>query len=168
MIETPIKPQFPPSSMPLKIVWVNILSGAAVIERPDFTHWKKKIRQINFQFQFQGCDVCVSCFFLGWRDNFFLLSIISWAYEGFCLHVGLFGLRPFRWVPKMQESCPRRQSRSSHVDYNLNYLDYIVWNQHDVNRITHCALSSNKIQKFIIMILNSAFFYEIISTTPIV
>ena len=41
VIETRTKPQFQPSSMPWKNVWVNILSGAAVIERPDFDQWKK-------------------------------------------------------------------------------------------------------------------------------
>ena len=43
MIETPTKPQFQPSSMPWKNVRVNILSGAAVIERPDLDQWKKKL-----------------------------------------------------------------------------------------------------------------------------
>ena len=31
------EPQFQPSSMPSKNVWINILSGAAVIERPDLS-----------------------------------------------------------------------------------------------------------------------------------
>ena len=43
MIETPTKPQFQLSSMPWKNVWVNILYGAAVIERPDFDQWKKLV-----------------------------------------------------------------------------------------------------------------------------
>ena len=41
MIETPTKPQFQPLSMPSKKVWANILSGAAVIERPDLHQSKK-------------------------------------------------------------------------------------------------------------------------------
>ena len=41
VIETPTKSEFQPSSMPWKNVWVNILSGAAVIERPDLDQWKK-------------------------------------------------------------------------------------------------------------------------------
>ena len=36
MIKTSTKPQFQPLSMPSKKVWANILSKAAVIERPDF------------------------------------------------------------------------------------------------------------------------------------
>ena len=36
VIETPTKPQFQPLSMPSKKVWTIILSGAAVMERPDF------------------------------------------------------------------------------------------------------------------------------------
>ena len=41
VIETPTKPQFQPLSMPSKRVWANILSGAAVIERPDLILEKK-------------------------------------------------------------------------------------------------------------------------------
>ena len=37
MIETPTAPQFQPLSMSSNKVWVDILSGAAVIERPDFS-----------------------------------------------------------------------------------------------------------------------------------
>ena len=36
VIETPTKPQFQPLSMSSKRVWANILSEAAVIERPDW------------------------------------------------------------------------------------------------------------------------------------
>ena len=36
MIKTPTKPQFQPLSMLSKKVWANILSGAAVMKRPDF------------------------------------------------------------------------------------------------------------------------------------
>ena len=39
--ESPIKPQFQPLSMPSKKVWANILSGAAVMERPDWILEKK-------------------------------------------------------------------------------------------------------------------------------
>ena len=41
VMETPTKPQYQPSSMPWKNVWVDILSDAAVIERPDLSPWKK-------------------------------------------------------------------------------------------------------------------------------
>ena len=41
VIETPTKPQFQPLSMPSKRVRANILSGAAVIERPDWILEKK-------------------------------------------------------------------------------------------------------------------------------
>ena len=37
VIKTPTKPQFQPFSLPSEKVWVNILSGAAVIERPDLS-----------------------------------------------------------------------------------------------------------------------------------
>ena len=43
VIETSTKPQFQPSSTPWKNVWVNILPGAAVIERPDLDQWKKLV-----------------------------------------------------------------------------------------------------------------------------
>ena len=43
VIETPTKPQFQPLSMPSKKVWANILSGAAVMERPDLSQPKKKV-----------------------------------------------------------------------------------------------------------------------------
>ena len=41
MIKTPTKPQFQSLSMPSKKVWANILSEAAVMERPDFIIEKK-------------------------------------------------------------------------------------------------------------------------------
>ena len=41
MIGTPTAPQFQPLSMSWNKVWVDILSEAAVIERPDFSEWKK-------------------------------------------------------------------------------------------------------------------------------
>ena len=43
VIETSTKQQFKPSSMPSKKVWVNIFSGVAVIERPDFLNEKKLV-----------------------------------------------------------------------------------------------------------------------------
>ena len=43
VIETPTKPQFQPLSMPSKRVWANILSGAAVMERPDWILEKKLV-----------------------------------------------------------------------------------------------------------------------------
>ena len=43
VIETPTKPQFQPFSLPPKTVWANILSGAAVIERPDWIIEKKLV-----------------------------------------------------------------------------------------------------------------------------
>ena len=43
VIETPTKPQFQPLSMPSKRVWANILSGAGVIERPDWILEKKLV-----------------------------------------------------------------------------------------------------------------------------
>ena len=53
VIETPTKRQFQPLSMPSKRVWANILSGAAVIERP---HWilekKTRLCQTNLSSQF--------------------------------------------------------------------------------------------------------------------
>ena len=47
VIETPTKPQFQPSSMPWNKVWVNILSWAAVMERPDFLN-ETKTRYYEF------------------------------------------------------------------------------------------------------------------------
>ena len=44
---TPTKPQFQPSSMSWKNVWVNILFGAAMIDRPDLDQSKKKTRQYD-------------------------------------------------------------------------------------------------------------------------
>ena len=46
MIETPTAPQFQPLSMSSNKVWVDILSGAAVIERPDLAQ-RKKTRQFT-------------------------------------------------------------------------------------------------------------------------
>ena len=34
----------------LKKVWVNILSGAAVMERPDFLNEKKTVKVINLSY----------------------------------------------------------------------------------------------------------------------
>ena len=49
MIETHTKPQFQPLSIPSKKVRVNILSGAAVMERPDFII-EKKTRQYSLDY----------------------------------------------------------------------------------------------------------------------
>ena len=53
VIETPTKPQFQPSSLPWKNVWVNILSGAAVMERPDLPQ-RKKTRQWGNGYWYYG------------------------------------------------------------------------------------------------------------------
>ena len=49
VIETSTKPQFQPLFMPSKKVWANILSGAAVMERPDLSPPKKKVVSCEFK-----------------------------------------------------------------------------------------------------------------------
>ena len=56
MIETPTKPQFEPLSMPSKKFWANILSGAAVMERPDWIIEKKLVIVNSQGFSFNGLN----------------------------------------------------------------------------------------------------------------
>ena len=47
VVGTPTKPQFQPLSMLSKKVWANILSGAAVMERPDRILQKKNSSELK-------------------------------------------------------------------------------------------------------------------------